>query len=56
VNPLRALLAALKDRRLRRIAKRRLEEILRRDGAVKIDVRRAGDGGVSLPRRPGRRA
>ena len=39
MNPLRALLAAVERRRLRRIAKARLDEMLRRDGVVKIHVR-----------------
>jgi len=43
MNPLRALLAAIERRRLRRIAKVRLEELLRRDGVVKIYVRRPLD-------------
>ena len=43
MNPLRTLLAAMERRRLRRIAKVRLEELLRRDGVVKIYVRRPLD-------------
>jgi hypothetical protein len=46
MNPLRALLDAIERRRLRRIARRRLETILRRDGVVKIYVRSPGDAGL----------
>ena len=53
MNPLRALLDAIERRRLRRIAKRRLDAMLRRDGAVTIRVRRPADLGVATYRTPG---
>ena len=52
MNPMRVLLDAIERRRLRRIAKQRLDTMLRRDGAVAIYVRRPGDAGVALARRP----
>jgi hypothetical protein len=44
VHPIRALVAAMEERRLRRIAKVRLERLLPREAAVKISGRRPGEG------------
>ena len=52
MNPFHALQAVVERRRLRRIAKRRLAQMLRRDGMVKIYVQQPGDGGVPLAERP----
>jgi hypothetical protein len=43
MHPIRALVAAMEERRLHRIAKVRLERLLRREGAVKISGRRPGE-------------
>jgi hypothetical protein len=43
MNPFRALLDAIRRRRLRRIAAQRLDTMLRRDGAA----RRLGDAGIA---------
>ena len=50
MNLLRALLDAIRRRRLRRIAAHRLGTMLRRDGAVTIYVRHLA--GVPFARRP----
>ena len=51
MNPFRALLDAIRRRRLRRLAAQRLDMMLRRDGAVPIYVRRRDDAGVGSVRR-----